>query len=277
MKKMKPQTFLTLIALLLTGFVHAQKLTLKKDQSFTVTTKANIQVNQEVMGQTMEMNTDSEDEKQLKVTEVNGSSYKIKGKSTKLKTKMSAMGQEMEFDSDNPDKGDANFAEPMKKNMEAEISFDVDAATGNVTMPESMDENSADGMMAAMGSDPSMQYEMLFMPLPASKLKAGATWTDSTNEDGVKMHNTYTVKEIKGSDAVINRKSVVDLTKSVEAQQGMQVDVSMKMNVDTDGTYDAKTGLLKKATINMTGEGSADAMGMNIPMTLTSKTEVSVK
>jgi len=122
-----------------------------------------------------------------------------------------------------------------------------------------------------------MQYEMLFMPLPASKLKAGATWTDSTNEDGVKMHNTYTVKEIKGSDAVINRKSVVDLTKSVEAQQGMQVDVSMKMNVDTDGTYDAKTGLLKKATINMTGEGSADAMGMNIPMTLTSKTEVSVK
>jgi len=277
MKKMKPQTILTFVALLLAGFVHAQKLTLKKDQSFTVTTKANVQVNQEVMGQSMEMTTDSEDEKQLTVAEVTGSSYKIKGKSTKLKTQMSAMGQEMKFDSENPDDGDPTFAEPMKKNMQAEINFDVDAATGNVTMPESMDENSADGMMAAMGSDPSLQYEMLFMPLAPSKLKAGTTWTDSTNQDGLKMHNTYTVKEVKGNDAVIARHSIVDLTKSVEAQQGMQVDVNMKMNVDTDGTYDAKTGLLKKATINMTGEGSADAMGMNIPMTLSSKTEVSVK
>lgn len=106
-------------------------------------------------------------------------------------------------------------------------------------------------------------------------MKAGSTWTDSTvNESGKKV-TTYTVKEIKGNDAVLDIKGTMQSSTKQE-MMGNEVITTTSGTSVGESIVDMSTGVVKNHSITLNATGSAEVMGQSIPITtkVTSKTTI---
>src|SRR5438046_81300 len=77
-----------------------QGINLMKGQKFAVDNKVNAVTTQKLMGQSMESNAEITTKYSIEVKDVKDSNYNLTNTFTKMKAKMSAMGNDLNFDSD---------------------------------------------------------------------------------------------------------------------------------------------------------------------------------
>ena len=108
-----------------------------------------------------------------------------------------------------------------------------------------------------------------------SGLKSGASWIDSTEGNGNKTVSTYTVKDLTGETITIGTESNTTTNSTVE-QMGMEVVVTMNTKTTATTVYDLKSQRMVSSVSQSEGNGTADAAGMTIPLTVTASSNTAV-
>ena len=266
--------FLSAFLLLsIAGFCqHPGTLVLAKGQKYLVENKFNAVTSQEMAGQSMESKAAIFTSNNFEVSDIKDDNYNLISTITKITAVLSAMGQDMSFDSDKKEDMDGEMGNGMKDIINQPKNVVVDKK-GNIVVTESdtLKKDSSTAMMSMMlgqfmGDPEETGYGLkdAFIIIP-SKVKPGFSWTDSSSVKGVKKTTTYTVKEIKGNEATIDISGTVNM--DTNTQMG-GMDVTNKSNGIMTGEeiVDVKTGILKQKTTNLESSGSVRAMGMDIPM-----------
>ncbi|MEO6229401.1 MAG: DUF6263 family protein [Ferruginibacter sp.] len=259
------------------------KLSLTKGQKFQIDNNITSVINQEMMGQSIEITIDANMVHQVEVKDKKDKSYVVASTLTKLTTNGSAMGQSMSFDSEKKEDLESATGQAMKDqlNIEKEVELNENADVINGVKTEA--KAPSGGMMdmvnnaTGAGADESNGAKAAFEVMPMGK-KPGDTWSDSTITDEIKTYQTYTLKSINGNDATVALTGKQITNKKVE-QQGMEVNVTMEGKLSGESIVDINTGIVKERTLVMDGTGTAEVMGQSIPVTtkVTTKTTVTSK
>jgi Family of unknown function (DUF6263) len=269
--------------LITSSFVQAQnKIKLDKGQKFETNTVVNMSMNMEQMGQSIEINSNINTTNQLEVKMVSKDSSVVASTLSKMKLTGSAMGQDMNYDSENPADKDSEIGKTLSKSIgqTTEVTVNETGKIVNVKKPIIAD-NESEGMMDMLsggagtdGTDTGVKG--IFANFNTAKVKAGDTWMDSSVADKNKIVNTYLVKEIKGDEISVNIISVESKSFTKE-QQGMEVLITSEIKSTGDYVYEKSTGFLKGSNVVAEGAGNAEVMGMTIPMTTKTTTAITVK
>ncbi len=262
--------------------ISSGKLLLAKGQKIQIDNNIKSVINQEMMGQAVEITIDANMIHQVEVKDKKTNSYLVSSTLTKLSTNGSAMGQEMKFDSDKKEDLESETGKALKDqlNVSKEVELNENANVINGVKKDS--KASPGGQLMDMvnnvtggGSDESNGANAAFEVIPSGK-KAGDSWSDSSITDEIKTYRNYTIKAVNGNNATVLLTGKQITKKKVE-QQGMEINVSMEGKLSGEGIVDMNTGLVKQKTTIMDGTGSAEVMGQSIPVTTKVTTTTTVK
>ncbi len=252
------------------------KIVLTKNQKLATSTITNGTMNLEMMGQNMETVSEASLSGSLVVKDVTANSYLLTNTVNKMKIKTKGgMAPPMDFDSDKKEDMNSEMGKNIKDNLQPkdmEISF-----TGKLVEKKDAkndNEDIAKAMQSVMSGTGDNGITDVFMLIPIGK-KAGDIWTDSTNANGIKLNNTYTLSTINGNQASIAVNTISNINKTVNAQ-GAEITITMDSKISSDIILDLSTGLIKEKKTTVDGKGNLGAGGQEMPMTtkVTSVTNV---
>jgi hypothetical protein len=265
------KTFLLLIAGAFLTNIQAQELKLGKGQKFQTTTITKTAMNQQMMGQSIDMTTDITAVDEIEVKDVNAQSITI-GKTTKqLKSSFSGMGQSMDFDSNKPEDMNGPVGSQMKDLINTPLSF-VLTPSGTIATAPKIPGNA---MMGAVGDVAKGEIMPGFIALPAS-LKVGDNFTVSGADGDNKTTSNYTVVSVNGKEAVVKISSTANKTNTVN-QMGMDMLMTLKITTTGTATVDVATGFILSATTEMSTDGTISVMGQSVPMTIKTNNTITGK
>lgn len=251
-------------------------INLTKGQKFSVDNKIIAVTTQTLMGQSMESNAELTTKYSIEVKDIKDNNYNLSNTFTKMKAKMSAMGNDVNFDSDKKEDMAGEYAASFKDiiNQPKEVVIDKSGKILNSKKEEPKPVNAQPDIMKMMieqllGDPEETGYgvNLAFVSTP-SKISTGYNWTDSSNKEGIQRSTTYTVKEIKGTDAVITITGILN-TDAKSQMQGMDIVNKSKGNLKGEEILDITTGVIKERTTTLESAGtiSIESQGFEIPMT----------
>lgn len=255
---------------------NAGNINLTKGQKFSVDNKIIAVTTQTLMGQSMESNAELTTKYSIEVKGIKDNNYNLSNTFTKMKAKMSAMGNDVNFDSDKKEDMAGEYAASFKDiiNQPKEVVIDKSGKILNSKKEEPKPVNAQPDIMKMMieqllGDPEETGYgvNLAFVSTP-SKISTGYNWTDSSNKEGIQISTTYTVKEIKGTDAVITITGILN-TDAKSQMQGMDIVNKSKGNLKGEEILDITTGVIKERTTTLESAGtiSIESQGFEIPMT----------
>ncbi len=255
---------------------NAGNINLTKGQKFSVDNKIIAVTTQTLMGQSMESNAELTTKYSIEVKDIKDNNYNLSNTFTKMKAKMSAMGNDVNFDSDKKEDMAGEYAASFKDiiNQPKEVVIDKSGKILNSKKEEPKPVNAQPDIMKMMieqllGDPEETGYgvNLAFVSTP-SKISTGYNWTDSSNKEGIQISTTYTVKEIKGTDAVITITGILN-TDAKSQMQGMDIVNKSKGNLKGEEILDITTGVIKERTTTLESAGtiSIESQGLEIPMT----------
>lgn len=257
--------------MLIAGAANAQKLTLTKNQQITISSNIIQDIDMAAMGMQMKNNTSTT--AIILVKDAGKDQYQTSYKVSKMKVSMEVMGQETKFDSENPEDSKTEMGKELAGKINQEVNVSIDKNTGKAVMEvtetaemkDDAKKNPMEDLMNSLGPvDDAAAVETAYLIIPEGK-KKGDSWTDSTNNNGMKDVKTYTIKEIKDNIATVGLTALVKGSTSTEAE-GMQMDVTIDSKTTGDIFVNTKTALVQKRVSTMELNGTIDMMGQSIPM-----------
>ncbi|MBS1564579.1 MAG: hypothetical protein JST39_09325, partial [Bacteroidetes bacterium] len=135
------------VAVLATGAAQAQKIAVSKGLKLEMVTTMKMTMNMEMMGQNIENSTESTNTTKVEAKDANPNGYVFTNTVTKLQVHTSAMGQEVNFDSDKKEDLDGPMGESMKSMLNVPQDVVVDKQ-GRVV--EKKGDSAASGGMSEM-------------------------------------------------------------------------------------------------------------------------------
>ena len=263
--------FLFSAAFLLSLAANAQKINLAKGKQIVITATANQEMTMSSMG--MEMKNINSSTAILEVKDLDTKNYNTTYKLTKISISMDAMGQQSSYDSEKPADKESEIGKSVEGKIGSEVKVLIDKNSGKSTLLKTDDEkkeveedNPLKGLMESFGAaDEGATVETAFFILPTGK-KVGDVWKDSVINKQMKEVKTYTLKSIKGSEAVISLFSTMEGTSTVDAQ-GMQMNIKLSAKTEGEMIVDVKNSLVKKRTSVSDITGDIDMMGQSMPIT----------
>ena len=121
--------------------------------------------------------------------------------------------------------------------------------------------------------------EQLFRIFPDSAVHIGDKWQQAPSgqkgELGLKPTNTFTLTDIRDHTAFIESPGTITSDSTATQFMGYNVTTDLKGKQTGEYQVDTKTGMLLSATINVNVEGTLQAMGREIPLTI--ENEVKIK
>ena len=266
---------LILFALIASVITFGQDINLTKGQKFSVDNKISAVTSQTFMGQAIKSNAELTAKYSIEVKDIKDDNYNLTNTFTKMKMKMSAMGNDVDFDSDKKEDMAGEYAASFKDiiNKPKEVVINRSGKVLNVKKEINTDTTQPDVMKMMIGQllgDPEETgygVNIAFVSTP-SKVSAGYNWKDSSNSDGVQRTTIYTVKEIKGNDAVVTITGTLN-TDAKSQMQGMNIVNKSKGTLTGEEIMDITTGVIKERTTTLESTGTilVEAQGLEIPMT----------
>jgi hypothetical protein len=251
------------------------KIALTQGQKMQVENVVNATSGQEMMGQKVETNVELKLMNQIEVKGITDSTYKLINTVKNLKAKLSAMGQDMGFDSDKKEDMSGSAASGIKDvvNKPKELVIDKSGNALNVNKTDSIKEDPSQDVIKMMiqqllgdPNDASFGMADMFIPLP-EKFVIGYSWTDSTiHTDELTKIVTYTVKNINPTEVTLSIKGVLK-TKMKMEMQGMEMSNTSAGTSEGEETIDRTSSVLKKRNLTINIAGTMEAMGQEMPMT----------
>ena len=246
---------------------YAQKIAVTKGQKLeTVTTT---KMTMEVMGQ----NVDNENTatSNIEVKDVNSDGYLFTNTIKHMTMKMTGMGQDVSFDSDKKEDMDGQVGQALKDKIGTIQEIQVDKK-GKVASTNETGEKKAGGMtdmMSLTGDVTKGQPYPILIQLPATSVKPGDTWTDSSGTVAtLKTVTVYTLKGITADGAVVSFTGTLAKNGTLE-QNGMEIQMDMSGTTTGEAVYEIASGLLKSTKTSSDIKGTLGIMGQNAPLTAT--------
>lgn len=257
--------------------VSAQNVTRKtllvKGQQFEQQNQVNMNITQEMGGQTMEIKMESNFNSLIDAKDETPAGYAVATTLKKVLMNMNAMGQEMTFDSDKKEDMDGQMGAAYKDKIGKTKEFVVskDGVITEMKTKESKEDESS-GMMSGMMSGGVEQEKEganfhAFANIPAKGVKVGETWTDSTRDGDSHTLTTYTLKQVNGDEGTVSLNGDLTISREIQ-QQGTTMQMSMTGTTSGEYTFDTKTGIIKTRKALTKTSGTVDVMGQSIPMTM---------
>ncbi len=272
------------VMLSVTGFCQSSgKLLLSKGQKYIIENKIIALSTQQMMGQSMDSKATFFTSNNIEVKDVKDNNYNLTNTYTKITSNMNAMGQDMSFDSDKKEDMNGEMGKGMKDFIGQPKNVIVDK-TGKIVAgkKDTTGKGSEGGMMSMMMKQLMGNFEETgyglseaFMVIPV-KATTGFSWRDSINTEGVKKSTTYTIKEIKGTDAVVSVSGTMNIDTKME-MQGAEVSNKSNGKMSGEEIVDLKTGIIKQRNTTIESTGKVEAMGQEIPTTTKVTAESTMK
>ena len=249
-------------------------LKLTKGQKYVVENKLSTTTSTQVQGQSMDSKADIASVYNIEVKDKTDNSFNLTNTITNLKMSMSMMGQDINFDSDKKEDMDGEMGSSLKSYINQPKDVQIDNS-GNVITKTTADSSESD-LSKQLGIDAAgYGTQMAFLALPKN-LKAGTTWSDSADNEGITKSTTYIVKDITGGIATVSFSGTIATDKKFE-QQGMEVSTKTTGKFSGEEKVDTKTGVVQTNTSTSEASGTVNAMGQEFPTTTKITSTTSVK
>lgn len=243
----------------------SDKIALSKNQELVAVTTVNGLVSIEMMGQNMETISESAITRIIEVKDITPSGYMLTGTTNKMKVKTKGgLAPAVEFDSDKKEDMNSEIGKSLADKFQPkdmEITFAGKSVEKKDTANE---EDMATIMQSVISGNGDNDIAGLFMLLPPGK-KQGDVWSDSSGNRGIKINNTYTLKQIIGNEATIAINTVSIINKTMQVQ-GAALTIIMNSKIYTNNIIDITTGIIKEKKTTIDGAGNLSAGGMEMPM-----------
>ncbi|MBE7173651.1 MAG: hypothetical protein INR73_23970 [Williamsia sp.] len=282
-KKLSVSLFAIIAALTIQAQTGGQNIRLNKGQKLESQTTSTSNMSQNMMGQQVEFNSKSTITMLTEVKDVTNQAFQLSNTLKRMVMNTSVMGQEINFDSDKKEdmEGEVGMALKDKIGVSQDISVDKQGKITSTSNDTASTSKSQGGMMGMMGD--AVQGAMvkgapypLFVAFPSKTPKQGDSWTDSSGTpETMKMVNTYTVKQVSGSEATLEISGLMAKTGTVE-QQGMQMQMNLAGVTKGTSIVDLSTGVLKKNDTSMKITGTMEIMGQSIPLSMDNTIQTTV-
>ena len=257
-------------------------ITLSKGQKYTVETTITTTSSSDMQGQKMETNSDVSTTFTIEVLGFKEDHYNLSNTMSAIKINISAMGQNINFDSDKKEDLEGDIGASLKGLIHVPHDVQMDR-TGNLisnasdTVKQDSSNTQMNVMLKQIGDPEQTGYgtKMAFLPVN-KKTKPGTNWQDSTSEDGVTRLTNYTVKQIDGSIAVILISGTEYRDTKME-MQGMEILTKTVGKFNGEQTIDLNTGVVVQNNSTMDAAGNLSVMGQDIPTSIKATTTTTVK
>jgi len=255
---------------------YAQKIAVTK--GLKLETLTTTKMNMEVMGQNMDNESTLTNTVELK--EVTGDGYLFSNTVKRMTTKISGMGQDISFDSDKKEDMDGQMGQLLKDQIGATQDIQVDKKGKVAGIKEGGDKKAGPDMASMMSMSGDLtkgQPYPILIQLPATGVKPGDTWTDSSGTvAAIKTVTTYTLKSITAGNALVSYTGTLAKNGTIQ-QNGMEIQMDMTGTVKGESTYEVKSGLLVTTTSSSDIKGTLGIMGQNAPIAATVTANVVAK
>ena len=269
-----------LVACMFSAIVSAaqtvtRKVGLAKGQQLEQQSHVKMNMTQEMMGQTMEIKMESDITNVVEVKDAASNSFEVVNTLKKILMNMSAMGQDMKFDSDKKEDMDGQMGQAFKGKIGVPREFTVNKE-GIITSLKNKTEEKNDqgGMMGGMmngamgeGEEKEGASFNSLANIPAKGVKVGETWSDSSNDDNGKTFTIYTLKEVNGANGLVTLSANTAINRELE-QQGMTVQMDMKGTTTGEYTFDVATGIIKTRKATTKATGTMEVAGQSVPVNI---------
>jgi Family of unknown function (DUF6263) len=248
---------------------------------YSVQNKLTSSSTSEVMGQSMESQTEVTTIYQIQVNERKDSEYRMKNSMTSLKISLTTPMQNVTFDSQNDSDMNGTIGSAVKGYINQPQDVTMDFRGNLVEEPDSVNETDSSAQMDAvlkqLGDPKSQGYGagMAFLPIPTNAA-VGYKWQDSTSLNGVTRVTNYEIKELNDSTATVS----VSGTESRDIKMQMQ---GMDVNTKTTGQFTGEdnvylaTGVIKESNFKEEASGTVSVMGQDIPTKVKVDSSTAVK
>ena len=265
---MKKQITLSVAGLFAFVLINAQAINpanrTKAALKITKQVKQSTNIKTEVPGQgdvTQRMDNTTTFSYDVSATTAQGATAEIK--ITAVKTEAEMMGQEMSYDSQNPEDGSQEMGEEVKSLMKNPIKITLDA-NGLITSVKESEKLEASSNKITGGE--LEKGELLDVFFKVSKtVNLNDTWEDKVDTKEEKISSKYTYKSFENGIATIEQISTVNLDQKME-QMGTTMYAKLEGTMVNTFTVDVNTLLIKSKTSTTVLKGTIDAGGRSVPM-----------
>lgn len=247
-------------------------ITLTKGQKFIIENKFTATSAQEMAGQSIDSKADVFTSNNVEVKNLSDKGYDLSTTYTRVTANLSAMGNDMNFDSDKKEDMAGEMGKDMKGMINSPKNVMINKSGRVLSVSKDSSAVSGNGMMSMMmqqlmGNAEESGYGLseAFLVLPV-KAKVGDKWSDSTSKNGVSRNTTYTITAINGNEASVAVTGNLSTDTKTE-MQGMEVVSKTTGKISGEQTVDLKSGLIKSRNTTVDSNGNIEAMGQVIPMT----------
>jgi len=250
-----------------------QTIKLNKGAQYQVENKIESSSNTEVQGQSMESKINITTNYLVNVKDQKGSNYNLTNTVTHLLTSISMMGQDINFDSDKKEDLDGEMGSAVKDYLNVPKNVVMDN-TGKIVSTDDTDAASSAVANQLNLAATGFGAQLTFLALPKNP-KVGDKWTESTNDNGIKRTNNYTIKSIDGNIVTVAFEGTADTDSKME-NMGMEMTTKTSGKFSGEDKVDKKTGVVQSNTSTGEASGTVSAMGQDFPITtkITSTTTV---
>lgn len=286
-----------MVILLSVGSVQAKskvllRLKLEKGTTYQTTMTTNTLINQEMMGQQMNVTQYMEMVISYHVLDVlPNKNFKMDYAFDKMKISSLVNGQEIVMDSDGPEDN------PMNKVLKDMVGYTVKlemTPRGEVQQVEGLDQfvqrmagnPQLTQSMQMFGSNESFEsfIDQTFNYFPEEAVEEGSKWTSSFELPSLmntEIVMNFEVASITNKDVLLNVASNIDMDMPIE-QNNMKIDMKMTGTQNGTMTVDASDGWVKESNIkqafdmHMKMKNPQNGEDMEIPMKMESTIKMTV-
>lgn len=261
----------------------ARKVELTKGQHLEQQSHVKMNMTQEMMGQNMEIKMEADITNVVEIKDATSISFEVANTLKKVLMNMSAMGQDMKFDSDKKEDMDGQMGQAFKGRVGVPREFTVNKE-GIITAIKNKSEKKDNpggimgGMMSgAMGEGEEKEGAAFnsLANIPIKGVKVGESWSDSTSDENGKTFTIYTLKEMGGGNAVVTLSANSTISRELE-QQGMTTQMDMKGTTIGEYTFDVVTGIIKTRKATTKASGTLEVAGQSLPVNIETTVESKV-
>jgi hypothetical protein len=266
----------TILILLLTATTLAAtaqtlqpwKLNLQAGQTYDVTDTQESNIDQQVMGQQMNMATNVVAQRVFSVQSAGAEGFRVKQTNTGMKMTAKGMGQTTTFDSDKPDDMDGPVGTQLKSVIGATMEAMI-APDGTISILKGIEI--PEGFNFGAGIDNSAALAVYFVRPPAKPIQPGDTWTETLEQEGIHTQVAYTYRKSENGQALLDYEMTVKITRTMTSN-GVEIEADMLTEGKGDLVLELSTGLVLERRYEGALSGVSKAMGMEIPQKGAQKT-----
>lgn len=260
-------------ATIITGQTVTPKVSFVKGQLLEQNSQIKVNMVQEMMGQTMDFNIETNTKSHIEIKDASSNSFSIANTLKRVSMNVNGAGQEQQFDSDKKEDLDGQMGAPFKNKIGKTKEYTVNTQgviTAAKDTADKMDE--AMGMMGSMsGSMSEMMGEKVgthfraLANIPAKGARIGDSWVDSTGDAKIKSLITYTLKSVAGNEGVVSLAGSTNVNQDVE-QGSMAMHVDMKGVTEGEYSFDLVSGIISNMKSVTKSTGTVEVMGQSVPL-----------